>query len=448
MIRWKRWALALTATSAAALPLVSFALADVLDPNVPHTVVVGTPKGAAPSERVDAQRTGRTKTKLPASPKESWKRTLPSGTAFAPLIDGQGNITFALATSIVVRWSPEGKELWRVQLPTAGSSAVTVAAPPVMLSGGTIAVVTSLGELVGISPSGSIRYTTALGVSTSAGVRDGGVSPLALDDGGLALASGRTLLELSADGSVRARAQLDDSAVGALIPGPEGTLVTTSSGAVYSFKPPGIPRKIGSFGGSVRKGAARADERTLFAVVDNRRIVALDIPTGTTHTRASAGLLLGGFDAPVAVGPGGTAVTGAYAGLLLSVDSAGTEKLRVSIDPSLTVSPDAGAPAASGTPLYGPSAMPPPYPGGPGSSFGPGSPFAAIDMRPSPPVIVDPDGRIAFVRANGRAGVISPEGSMTLASDRVCNRPVSVQPAGAKKFLITCEEGTVVLYSD
>jgi outer membrane protein assembly factor BamB len=439
MVRWKRWALVLAATSAAALPLVSLALADAFDPSVPHTVVVGTPKGSAPTDRVDAQRTGRSKTKLPSQPKESWKKTLPSGTSFAPLVDGQGNLTFALNTSLVVRWSPEGKEQWRVQLPSAAGSAVSVAAAPVLLSSGVVAIVTSLGELVGISPNGSVRYTTALGVSTSAGARDGGVAPLALDDGGIAIASGRTLLELSADGSVRARAQLDDSAVGALIPGPEGTLVTTSSGAVYSFKPPGSPRKIGSFGGAVRKGAARADDRTLFAVVDNRRIVALDIPTGTTHTRASAGLLLGGFDGPVAVGPGGTAVTGAYAGVLLSVDASGNEKLRVSIDPTLTLNADAGAPTAS--PM-----SPPPYPGGPSSPFG--STFGAVDMRPSPPVIVDPDGRIAFVRANGRAGVISPDGSMTLASERVCGRPVAVQPAGAKKFLVACEEGTVVMYSD
>ena len=105
MVRWKRWALVLAATSAAVLPLVSFALADALDPNVPHTVVVGRPKGAAPAERVDAARSGRSKTKLPSQPKESWKRTLPSGTAYAPLVDGQGNLTFALTTSLVVRWS-------------------------------------------------------------------------------------------------------------------------------------------------------------------------------------------------------------------------------------------------------------------------------------------------------------------------------------------------------
>lgn len=444
MLRWKRWALALAATSAAALPIVSIALADALDPSVPHTVTVGAPKGAAPSERVDAQRTGRSKTKLPSKPKEVWKKTLPSGTSFAPLVDGQGSLTFALTTSLVVRWSSEGKEQWRVQLPAAASSAVTVAAPPVLLSGGTIAVMTSLGELVGISPSGSIRYTTALGVSTSAGVRDGGVAPLALDDGGLAIAAGRTLMELSADGSVRARAQLDDPAVGALLPGPEGTLVTTASGAVYSFKPPGAPRKIGSFGGSVRKGAARADDRTLYAVVDNRRIVALDIPTGSTHARASAGLLLGGFDAPVAIGPGGTAVTGAYAGVILSFDSSGTEKLRVSIDPSMSLitTPDAGAPAPSTSPF-----AQPPYPGGPGSSFGLGQ-LPTIDMRPSPAVVVDSDGRIAFVRAGGRAGIISPDGNMTLLSERVCNRPSSIQPAGSKKLLVTCEEGTVALYSD
>lgn len=441
MVRWKRWALVIGAAAACALPLVSLALADALDPSMPHTVVVGTPKGAAPAERVDAQRTGRSKTKLPASPKETWKKTLPSGTLFAPLVDGSNNLTFALTTSIVVRWNSDGKEQWRVQLPAAAASAVTVAAPPVLLSSGTVAVVTSLGELVGISPSGSIRYTTALGVSTSSGARDGGVSPLALDDGGLAVASGRTLLELSADGSVRARALLDDAAVGALLPSTEGTLVTTSSGAVYSFKPPGTPRKIGSFGGSVRKGASRADDRTLFAVVDNRRIVALDIPTGTTHTRASAGPLLGGFDAPVAVGPGGAAVTGAYAGVLLSFDASGNEKQRVSIDPSLMLSPDAGAPVPTVSPGM------PPYPGGPPSPYG-ANPFGSIDMRPSPAVIVDNDGRIAFVRANGRAGVISPDGNMTLVNERVCGRPVAVQPAGAKKMVVTCEEGTVVMYSD
>jgi outer membrane protein assembly factor BamB len=443
MLRWKRWALVLAAASASALPLVSMALADALDPNVPHIVVVGAPKGAAPAERVDAERSGRSKTKLPARPKEVWKKTLPSGTSFAPLVDGQGTFTFALTTSLVVRWSSEGKEQWRVQLPAAAASAVTVAAPPVLLSGGTIAVITSLGELVGISPSGSIRYTTPLGVSTSGGVRDGGVAPLALDDGGLAIASGRTLMELSADGSVRARAQLDDAAIGALLPGPEGTIVTTASGAVYSFKPPGSPRKIGSFGGSVRKGAVRADDRTLYAVVDNRRIVALDIPTGSTHTRASAGLLLGGFDAPVAVGPGGAAVTGAYAGLVLSFDPSGTEKLRVSIDPSLSLTaPDGGAPVSTSSPL-----SPPPYPGGPGGSFGLGQ-LPTIDMRPSPPVLVDSDGRVAFVRASGRAGIIAPDGNMTLLNERVCNRPSSLQPAASKKLLITCEEGTVALYAD
>ncbi len=443
MIRWKRWLVIPAACSAAVLPFVSLSLADALDPSIPHTVVVGTPKGAAPSERVDATRTGRTKTKLPARPKETWKRTLPSGSTYAPLVDGQGTLTFALSTSLIVRWSPEGKEQWRVQLPSGGSSAVTVAAPPVLLSGGTIAVVNSLGELVGISPSGAIRYTTALGVSTSAGVRDGGVSPLALDDGGLAVASGRTLLELSADGSVRARAQLEDSAVGALIPGPEGTLVTTSSGAVYTFKPPGAPRKIGTFGGNVRKGAVRADARTLLAVVDGRRIVALDIPSGSVHTRATAGLLLGGFDSPVAVGGSGEAITGAFAGLILSIDSTGNEKLRVSIDPSSGLGPDAGAPAVSASPY-----SPPPYPGGPGSPFGASGVFPTMDMRPSPPVIVDSDGRVAFVRANGRAGILAPDGNMTLMSERVCGRPVSIQPAGAKKVVVSCEEGTVVMYSE
>ncbi len=442
MTRWQRLLVGPAVVSALVLPALSFALADALDPSIPHVVVVGAPKGAAPSERVDANRTGRSKTKLPSRPKETFRKTLPSGSSYAPLVDGQGNLTFALTTSLVLRWSSEGKEQWRVQLPSAGASAVTVAAPPVLLSSGNVAVVNSLGELVGISPSGSVRYSTPLGVSTSAGIRDGGVSPLALDDGGLAIASGSFLLEVAADGSIRARAKLDDTAVGALIPGPEGTLVTTASGAVYSFKPPGAPRKIGTFAGNVRKGAVRADDRTLLAVVDGRRIVAMDIASGSTSTRATAGLLLGGFDSPVAVGSNQTAFTGAFAGLVMSFDSSGNEKLRVSIDPSLGLSPDAGAPAASVSPY-----PPQPYPGGL-SPFGAAGTFPTMDMRPSPPVIVDSDGRVAFVRASGRAGIVAPDGALTTLSERVCGRPTSIQPAGAKKVLISCEEGTVVMYSD
>ncbi|MBK8254340.1 MAG: PQQ-like beta-propeller repeat protein [Polyangiaceae bacterium] len=442
MARSIRWSLAIAASVAACVPLASFALADALDPNMPHTVSVGAPKGAAASDRVDSKRTGLSKTKLPSQPKEVFRRALPSGTSYAPLIDDQGRLTFALTTSLVVRWSSEGKELWRVQLPASTGSSVTVAAPPVILANGNIAVVTSLGELVMISPTGTIRSTTALGVSTSTGVREGGVTPLALDNGGIAIAANRTLIELSADGSVRARATLDEAAAGALLPGPEGTLVTTASGTVYSFKPPGAPRKVGSFGGALRKGAVRADDRTLLAVVDNRRIVALDIPTGSTHTRASAGLLLGGFDGPVAVGKGGTAVTGAYAGLILAFDSTGAEKTRISVDPSSGFGlPDGGAPASSTSPM-----APPPYPGGPG--FGVLSAFPTVDMRPSPAVLVDADGRIAFARASGRVGIVSPEGNMTLLGERVCNRPGSLQPAGNKKLLVTCDEGTVVLFAD
>ena len=58
-----------------------------------------------------------------------------------------------------------------------------------------------------------------------------------------------------------------------------------TSAATRSFKPPGAPRKIGSFGGSVRKGAVRADDRTLYAVVDNRRIVALYLQRLDAHAR-------------------------------------------------------------------------------------------------------------------------------------------------------------------
>src|SRR5690606_1851281 len=109
--------------------------------------------------------------------------------------------------------------------------------------------------------------------------------PLALDDGGLVAAVGRSLVELAADGGVRARVELPDRAVGALLAGPEGTLVTTESGAVLTWRPPGAPRGLGSLGGLPRHGAVLEGARTLLAVVDGRGLVALDLPTGTTSVR-------------------------------------------------------------------------------------------------------------------------------------------------------------------
>ena len=377
--------------------------------------MVGPPRGFAPSERLDAQRTGRSTTRLPFPPIEVWKRNVAGGFDLPPVVDAQGNLVAAETISEVIKISPEGKELWRARVGT--NSAVM---PPAITSDGTVVVITGAGLAWGITPSGSIRYATALGIK--AGSRFS-VAPLALEDGGILVGAGRVLVELDSDGAVRARATLDEPAIGALLMGPDGALITTDSGDVYTFRAPFAPRKVGSFGSAPRRGGVLADRRTLLGVVDGRRIVALDLPTGTTHVRAGAPAAGGLYDAPVAVTAAGLAVTTTYGGLLVGVDAAGTEKISIPVDKVVAPAADAGAAA-------------------PSSFLGTG------ELRASPPVVVDDEGRVAFARAGGRVGVVGPDGTVAIASSELCTQPSAVVPAGDRRLVVTCVDGQVWMFGE
>lgn len=405
----------------------SSARADVLDTSMPLTVAFGPSRGAAPSERIDPQRTGRARTRLPEAPVELWRRHVSGNVEVAPAVDEAGNIIVALSSGEVVKLSPDARELWRFR--TGGGSAV---ASPTLLNDGTIAVITSTGSAWGLAPSGAVRFFTPLGVSR----RDVDTAPLALAEGGLLVAAGSALVELGADGSIRARASLEDRplgappllerASGAVVEGPRGALVTAVSGNVYRFRPPAPPLKIGSFGGVATRGAMLADARTLVAVVDGRRLVALDLPTGTAHVRSSGVPL----DSPPALTPSGLVVVSTQLGLLIGLDAAGNEKFHASLEKA--------APAPTGV-IVGVSLTP-----------------AAAEMKPSPPVVIDPDGRVAYVRVNGRAGLLTGiEGKdprrapgKVILSERVCAAPIAVVPAGDKRVLIACRDGGLWMYGE
>ncbi|MEO7331811.1 MAG: hypothetical protein ABI193_24760, partial [Minicystis sp.] len=235
---------------------------------------------------------------------------------------------------------------------------------------------------------------------------------------------------------------------GALLTGPvddgkgpsfAGTLFTTESGSAFLWRPPGSPRKLGSFTGVPRRGALLADGRTLVAVVDTRRVVGLDLLTGTTHVRAT-GFPGNFFDSPAALAPSdiargplaqmgpGVALVTVQTGLLLGLDAAGNERVRLSLDKP----PPAILGVLGGT-VGGPG----------GASF-----FGAAEFKPSPPLIVDADGRLGFARANGRVGVVGPDGAVSLAGERVCLTPVAVVPAGDKRMLLVCRDGGLWLYGE
>jgi hypothetical protein len=419
-----RAAVLVAAAAAATLPAAAPARGDVLDLSMPRTVVVGAPRGAAPSERFDPRRTGRARSRLPTTPVELWRRHVSGNIDLPPVVDDAGNIVVALTIPEIIKLAPDARELWRARL---GNSAPL--APPTLLSDGTVAVVTASGVAWGFSQRGAVRFSTPLGIPR----RDADTAPLALQDGGLLVAAGNVLVEIDADGVVRARTALDDRAApgeraaGAVIEGPGpagGALITTLSGYVYRFRPPAQPRRIGSFGGATPRGAALADDRTLLAVVDGRRLVALDLPTGTAHVRTS-GLA---FDGPPAVSaPDDTtktpalAMVGTQLGMLLGVDAVGNERTHAMLDKVLALPP--GGLSLSGT-------------------------FVQVELKPSPPVVVDPVGRVGFVRFNGRAGVVAPDGHVEIASERVCASPVAVLPGGERRMLVACHDGGLWMYGE
>ncbi len=377
------------------------ARADGIDASMPRTIVVGKPRGHAPSERVDARRSGRTSSKLPLPAVERWRRHLGGNIDLPPVVDEAGRTWTALTIPEVVVIGTDGKEAFRVRIGTAAA-----VAPPVFTSDGTFVVVTTNGAAIGLTRDGRVKFATPLGLRG----RDLDVAPLARSDGSVVF-GGRAFVEVDATGAVRTRASLPERAVGALLEGPDGILATTETGAVYSFHPPSAPRRVGTFGGPIRRGAVLEGSRTLLAIVGGKSLVGLDVPTGLTHTRIGD-VGLGSFDEPVALHPRGFALVTLASGLLFGVDAAGNEKMRALLDKT------------SGEPI-------------PVAFFGTG------DARPSPPLVVDDAGRVAFVRHTGRVGIVRTDGTVAVVSERICSNPIALQPAGDEKLVIACRDGTI-----
>jgi hypothetical protein len=71
-----------------------------------------------------------------------------------------------------------------------------------------------------------------------------------------------------------------------------------------------------------------------------------------------------------------------------------------------------------------------------------------VDLKPGPPLVIDATGRVAFVRSNGRAGVVAPGGRVELAAESVCAAPIAVTPAGDRRLLVTCHDGRLWMYGE
>jgi hypothetical protein len=386
-----------------ALAALATARAEPLDPTLPQRVAVGDPQGAAPMDRIDASRSGRARQRLPARPRVLWRARV-GGIDHPLLVDARGGVVAAGSPPHLTQLDARGKLEWTARLT---SSPLT---SPVITSSGARIVFTSSGHLSAFDASGKLIRRQSLAPPGSTV----NAAPLALDDGGLVVALGGLVLRLDAAGGVVAKSLIDDDVRTVLRDTSSNVLLVTARGDVVEWKPPHPPNHRGSFGGKIEDGAALTGPSRVTAVVDRTRLIELKLTTGTRHVRLPDGPLL--LRGPPAISTTGESRLASVDGLLLGHDTAGRETLRVALEP-ITVAPgDAGAPA--------------PLSGG------------------APPLILDGDGRIGFVRPGLDAGIVTADGETVAAAGAACGDPVALAPGGPRRMAVACRSGLIFMLGD
>ena len=399
----RRWIAGVCATALSCAAALGVARgSEKLDPTVPQRWVVGAPKGAAPMNRLDPERTGRAGDALPRAPRVAWRARIQGGIAHPVAVDESGAVIVSSSIATLSQVSADGKPAWTAR--TGSSPAVT---SPVLLSDGTRTVLTQNGELLGFDRSGKPRFSVPLPVGPASVVAD----PLPQADGGLVIASGRNVMRLDRAGGLIARTRMDSS-VRSLVQDGTRTLLVGERGDVHEWRPPAEPSRVGSFGGAV-SDALRAGAN-LLSIVDGKKLVELELKSGTRRERAE--IPNGSSSSPTLLANGSTRLV-TLDGMLLGHDANGEETARVALEPPSLIG-DAGVPLSA--------------------SIGPAS----------PPPIADRAGRIGFVRPGLDAGVVDKSGAIAAADGAACLDPVGVAPAGRGRMVLACRSGVLFLLSD
>jgi hypothetical protein len=401
-----------------ALVVVTIALATAtawaqrFDPRRPKTLIVAKPGGPAPMVRVDARRTGLSKTPLPSGPLRIAFRHTSGLTLGEPVLAGSDGLIAIVSPRGDVSYLDENGEergAVRVGAPLAGPAAIT--------SDNTVLYLSGAGDAIGVRRGSTFpRFTTHIGIDGRERT-DRRAAPLPLDDGGAVLSTGNELVLIDAEGNVRSRATLPEPAAAPLLSGSDRVLAIGATGAVFGWSPGREPVRLGSFGSPIDGGAA-LENGTLVAVIEGNQVAEVDLIRGgrTTRTVAAQGLLLG----PPAMRSSLATVLAITQtrGFVLTLDPSGQETSRASI--------------ASFTPQ--------PLPDG-------GT--AALVAPPHVGVLVDPAGAVAFAGTDGSVGVVAPDGGVHTVGEAPCVKGgrsgvVGLTPFGTGSFLVTCEGGVVV----
>jgi hypothetical protein len=416
----RRTGLLLATCTGALLAIAGIAFAQRMDAQRPLTVVVGQAGGPAPTVRGDAHRDGLSHGAFPRAPiKVDWHVSVGGGQIEQPPAVTSDAIIVVTTHGDVV-WLPhdshEGHgEIARQSLGIAATSS----SPPAVASDGTVVVVGGSSEAiaVGVDKNG-LRFRTQLAGGFPVSDPIDAVAPLALDDGGVAIATATEIALLDAAGNVRSRAALTEAFVGPLLAGGHKIFGVSKTGVAYAWAPGSRDvSRVGSFQGSVQGGAVMMSDDTLLAVVSEQRLMTLDVRQGLAVPLSTfAG---GAYLGPVAFRRGTAFLMAGVPGrtFAIGVDSAGQEVLRVPIATSIVVTTDGG------TPTY--------------------------QVPQHVPVAVDDTGTLAFATPDGPIGVVDPAGIVTTL-DGVCTRTLrngraitSLVSGGPGAFIVTCASGNV-----
>lgn len=408
----KSRALLWLATGAIVATAASYAIAQRVDARRPTTLVVGAAPGPAPTVRVDAQRSGLSRVAFPKPPlKIDWRKTVGSTIDQSPL--AQDDALIVLTGRGEVYWyASDGSELGKVFLSNGSAGS------PVLLSDGTVVVLGTSGDVVGVRRGeSSPHFRVNLGSDRPSAQR---TSPLALLDGGFAIVYGNDLIILDGEGNVRARTTAPEAPDGPLVSADGKIYFSTAGGVVYSWNAGRDVIRVGSFGGPIDGGMALDGSRTAFAVVDQSRLVALDLAKGVPLPRAT--MQLGAYLGPVAVRNGNVSLMAAVPGrtFALTIDPNGQETLRVPLTaPSLSF-----------------------------LTVGDGG-VATFTIPAHTGLVVDGSGAIAYASPEGAIGVIDASGVAQSLGETPCQKGsgrgvTAIVPTGPGALTVACASGTLV----
>jgi hypothetical protein len=415
--------------------IAAAAYAQRMDSRSPLTLTVGALDGPEATVRGNAHRDGLARSPFPHAPIHiDLHLSVGGGQVDQPPIVTRDAIIAVTSHGDVVWMSTDthdgGGEIARQGIGVA----VLSTSAPTLLSNGTVVVVGGGSEsiAVGVDKNG-LRFRTQLTGNESGTDASDAVTPLALDDGGIAIATSKEIVLLDSAGNVRASASLPEALSGPLLasggaqPSTRRILATSKTGVVYAWSPGGSGgrevTRVGSFQQSpsttLQGGAVlEPDGNTLIAVVDDTRLMTLDLRQGLAVPLST--FANGSYLGPVAFRRG---VAYAMAGVtgrtfVVAVDASGQEVLRTQVATQPITTGD-GGPI-----LY----IPPAH----------------------VPVAVDDTGTVAFAAPEGAVGIVDPAGIAT-SLENVCSHGLrnargvtALVSAGPGAFVVACQSGTIV----